>query len=84
MYLRVLSAKEREWGPDNWTTLDTVMELGSLHVDEGNRPEAERMFSRALRGYEKVNAGDSDNQKMQEILRKLEHVRKSAENSPTS
>jgi len=61
MYLRVLRAKEREWGPEHWTTLETVIELGSLYVDEGNRSEAERMFSRALREYEKVNAGDSDN-----------------------
>jgi hypothetical protein len=84
MYLRVLRAKTREWGPDHWTTLDTVMELGSLYVDEGNRPEAERMFSRALRGYRKVNSGDNYNQKTQEILRRLEHVRESGENSLTT
>jgi hypothetical protein len=78
MYLRVLRAKEREWGPKHLTTLDTVMELGSLYADEGRRSEAERMFSRALLGYEKVEAGNSDIQKTQEVLRKLEHVRECA------
>ena len=47
MYLRVLRAKEREWGPEHLTTLATVMELGSLYADEGRRLEAERMFARA-------------------------------------
>jgi len=74
MYLRVLRAKEREWGPEHLTTLDTVMELGSLYTDEDRTLEAERMLSRALRGYEKVEAGNSDNQKTQEVLGKLEHL----------
>jgi hypothetical protein len=75
MYLRALRAKEKEWGPENLTTLDTVMELGSLYAEEGRKLESGRMFSRALLGYEKVEAGTSEYQKSQEVLRKLEHVR---------
>jgi hypothetical protein len=75
MYLRVLRAKEKEWGPEHLTTLDTVMELGSVYVEEGRRSEAEQMFTRALLGYAKIEAGNSDNLKMQEALRKLEHIR---------
>jgi hypothetical protein len=75
MYLRVLRAKEREWGPEHLTTLDTVVQLGSLYSDEGRRLEAERMFSRALLGYEKLEPRASNDQKKQEVLRKLEHVR---------
>jgi hypothetical protein len=51
------------------------MELSSLHADKGRRAEAEPMFVRALLGYEKIEAVDSDSQKTQEALRKLRHAR---------
>jgi hypothetical protein len=75
MCLRVLRAKEKEWGSEHLTTLDTVMELGSFYNEEGRPSDAKRMFLRALQGYEMAEAGTRDNQKSQEVLRKLEHVR---------
>jgi hypothetical protein len=75
MYLRVLRSKERVWGPEHPTTLETVIEVGSLYTDAGRRSEAEQMFSRALLGFQKVEAGKTDNRRTQEVLRKLDYVR---------
>ncbi|KAN0078814.1 hypothetical protein V8E54_005327 [Elaphomyces granulatus] len=54
MYQRALQEKEKAWGPDHTSTLDTVNDLGALYVDQGKLDEAEKMFQRALQGYEKA------------------------------
>ncbi|CAH0028564.1 unnamed protein product [Clonostachys rhizophaga] len=54
MYLRALRGKEKAWGPDHTSTLDTVNNLGLLYSVQGKRQEAEEMYLRALRGYEKA------------------------------
>ncbi|KAI9854868.1 MAG: hypothetical protein M1813_000644, partial [Trichoglossum hirsutum] len=42
------------WGPDHTSTLDTVNNLGLLYMDQGKLDEAEKMYQRALQGYEKA------------------------------
>jgi tetratricopeptide (TPR) repeat protein len=54
MYLRALRGKEKAWGPDHTSTLDTINNLGNLYSDQGKMQEAEEMYLRALRGYEKA------------------------------
>ncbi|CAG9952144.1 unnamed protein product [Clonostachys rosea f. rosea IK726] len=54
MYLRALRGKEKAWGPDHTSTLDTVNNLGSLYKVQGKMQEAEEMYLRALRGMEKA------------------------------
>lgn len=39
---------------DNQFTLDTVSKLGLLYFDQGKQKEAEKMYQRALAGYEKT------------------------------
>lgn len=52
--LRALRAKEKAWGPEHVTTLDTVNDLGKLHAEQGKVVEAEEMYVRALSGFEKT------------------------------
>ena len=47
MYLRALTGKEKTWGPEHTSTLDTVNNLGLLYSDQGKMKEAEDMFQRA-------------------------------------
>ncbi|KAK4870406.1 hypothetical protein LT330_004754 [Penicillium expansum] len=54
MYERALEDKEKAWGRDHTSTLDTVNNLGNLYADKGRLQEAEAMYERALEGYEKV------------------------------
>lgn len=54
LYLRALKAKEKAWGPENVTTLDTVHDLGTLYALQENVAEAEKMYVRALAGFEKA------------------------------
>ena len=54
MYLRALVGKEKAWGPDHTSTLDTVNNLGNLYADLGRLDEAEKMYLRALVGKEKA------------------------------
>ncbi|CRG89852.1 hypothetical protein PISL3812_06891 [Talaromyces islandicus] len=53
-YLRGLKAKEKAWGPENITTLDIVNNLGKLYAQQGKFVEAEKMYVRALSGFEKA------------------------------
>jgi tetratricopeptide (TPR) repeat protein len=53
MYQRALQGKEKAWGPEHTSTLDTVNNLGRLYADQGKLVEAEQMYQRALQGYEK-------------------------------
>ncbi|KAN0070367.1 TPR-like protein [Elaphomyces granulatus] len=46
--------KEKAWGPDHTSTLDTVNNLGVLYADQGKLDEAEKMYQRALQGYEEA------------------------------
>ena len=54
MYQRALDGKEKAWGPDHTSTLDTVNNLGNLYADQGRLQDAEAMYQRALDGYEKA------------------------------
>ena len=49
-----MTGKEKAWGPDHTSTLDTVNNLGSLYADQGKMNEAEEMYLRALTGKEKA------------------------------
>ncbi|KAN0071560.1 HET domain containing protein [Elaphomyces granulatus] len=54
MYQRALQGKEKAWGLDHTSTLDTVNNLGLLYVGQGKLDEAEKMYQRALQGKEKA------------------------------
>ncbi|KAH7135522.1 pfs domain-containing protein [Dendryphion nanum] len=54
MYQRALQGKEKAWGLEHTSTLNTVNNLGSLYVDLGRMDEAEKMYQRALQGKEKA------------------------------
>jgi tetratricopeptide (TPR) repeat protein len=54
MYNRALAGKEKAWGPDHTSTLETVNNLGDLYADKGRLADAERMYNRALAGKEKA------------------------------
>ena len=54
MYQRALQGKEKAWGPDHTSTLDTVNNLGNLYKSQGKLDEAEKMYQQALQGYEKA------------------------------
>ncbi|KAF2022898.1 tetratricopeptide repeat domain-containing protein [Setomelanomma holmii] len=53
MYQRALQGKEKAWGLEHTSTLDTVNNLGLLYAKLGRLDEAEKMYQRALQGYEK-------------------------------
>lgn len=48
MYRRALEGKEKAWGLEHTSTLDTVNNLANLYVDQGKMRKAEAMFRRAL------------------------------------
>ncbi|KAF2022638.1 hypothetical protein EK21DRAFT_14062, partial [Setomelanomma holmii] len=54
MYQRALEGKEKTWGREHTSTLDTVNNLGTLYKALGRMEEAEQMYQRALEGYEKT------------------------------
>ena len=54
MYQRALEGKEKAWGPDHTSTLDTIHCLGILYSKQGKLQEAEAMYQRALEGKEKA------------------------------
>ncbi|KAI5460664.1 hypothetical protein BGZ63DRAFT_488662 [Mariannaea sp. PMI_226] len=54
MYNRSLQGREKAWGPEHTSTLDTVNDLGLLYADQGRYSEAEAMYNRALQGNEKA------------------------------
>ena len=58
MYRRALQGKEKAWGAEHTSTLDTVNNLGLLYADQGKLVEAEQMYRRALQGYEKARSPD--------------------------
>jgi len=41
-------------GPEDISTLDTVYNLGAFYAKQGKITEAEKMYLRALDGYEKA------------------------------
>ncbi|KAI1559291.1 NB-ARC multi-domain protein [Pyrenophora tritici-repentis] len=45
MYQRALQGKEKAWGLEHTSTLDTVNSLGNLYADLGQLHEAEKMLS---------------------------------------
>jgi tetratricopeptide (TPR) repeat protein len=46
--------KEKAWGPDHTSTLNTINNLGLLYAEQGKPNEVEKMYQRALQGYEKA------------------------------
>ena len=54
MYVRALKRKEKAWGTEHTSTLDTVNNLGNLYKDQGKMAEAEEMYVRALKGFMKI------------------------------
>src|ERR1700710_1632457 len=54
MYQRALQGKEKAWGPEHTSTLNTVNNLGLLYAGLGRLKDAEKMYHRALQGYEKA------------------------------
>ena len=52
--MRALQDNEKAWGPEHTSTLKTVNNLGLLYADLGQLDEAEKMYLRALTGYEKA------------------------------
>ena len=54
MSLRALAGKEKAWGPDHASTLETVNNLGVLYSDQDKMAEAEAMYLKALAGKEKA------------------------------
>ncbi|CAN9242765.1 unnamed protein product [Alternaria alternata] len=55
MYERALRGFEEALGVGHSSTLNTVNNLGSLYADQGKLDEAEKMYERALRGYEALS-----------------------------
>ena len=58
MYQRALQGKEKAWGPDHASTLDTVNNLGNIYAMQGKLGEAEKMYQEALQGMEKACGPD--------------------------
>jgi Flp pilus assembly protein TadD len=76
MYQRALQGKEKAWGPEHTSTLDTVNNLGLLYADQGKLADARVMYSKALAGYEKVvGPNHSKSQSVRERLRALDTLR---------
>ncbi|KAH8696293.1 hypothetical protein BGW36DRAFT_428309 [Talaromyces proteolyticus] len=59
MYQRALEGKKKTWSPDYTSTLNTVNNLDILYKNQGKLADAEKMYQRALEGYE--NALGPDN-----------------------
>ncbi|KAL5327531.1 hypothetical protein ACEPPN_005230 [Leptodophora sp. 'Broadleaf-Isolate-01'] len=59
MFQRALQGREKAWGPDHTSTLDTVNNLSVLYASQGKLVEAEQMFQRALQGYKKAIGPDN-------------------------
>ena len=72
MYVRALRGKEKAWGVEHTSTLNTVNNLGLLYKAQGKMVEAEEMYVRALRGYEK--AVGKDHWRTQTITRNLQNL----------
>ena len=49
MNQRALEGKDKAWGPEHTSTLDTVNTLGILYADQGKLAEAEKIYERARR-----------------------------------
>ena len=54
MYMRALKGKEKAWGAEHTSTLETVNNLGVLYTDQGKMQEAEEMYMRALKGFKNM------------------------------
>lgn len=54
--LGALAGKEKEkaWGAEHTSTLDTVNNLGNVYKNQGKMKEAEEMYLRALARYKKA------------------------------
>jgi len=59
MYQRALQGKEKAWGPDHTSTLNTVNDMGSFYADQGQLDDAEKMYQRTLQGCEKTHGPEN-------------------------
>ncbi|SLM37610.1 nb-arc and tpr domain protein [Lasallia pustulata] len=50
IYRRALEGKEKAWGPEHTSTLDTANNLEILYKDQGKMAEAEGMYRLAQDG----------------------------------
>lgn len=66
LLIKALKAKEKAWGVNDPTTLDTAVNLGCLYLNQRRLEEAEQLFMRALYGYEKLES--SEHPKVQQIM----------------
>lgn len=66
LLIRALKAKEKAWGIENPTTLDTAVNLGCLYMNQKRFEEAKLLFMRALHGYKKSES--NQHPKVQEVL----------------
>ena len=73
MYMRALKGKEKVWGAEHTSTLDTVNNLAVLYSNQGKMAEAEEMYMRALKGY--INARGSNHPSTGLIARNLSLLR---------
>ena len=75
IHLRALRAKEKAWGVDHLTTLDTAAGSGRLYASRGYIVEADEMYRRAVRGYKAAKG--RDHPRTQEIARARDslHIR---------
>ena len=48
---RALEGREKAWGLEHISTLDTVNNLGILYAEQGKLAEAEKMYQRAPNGF---------------------------------
>ncbi|KAF7951250.1 uncharacterized protein EAE97_002801 [Botrytis byssoidea] len=53
--LQTLEAKQKELGPDDISTIDTVKNTARVYFDQGKLVEAEHMYLRALNGYQNAS-----------------------------
>lgn len=73
MYQRALDGKEKAWGPDHTSTLNTVNNLGLLYADQGKLAEAEKIYQQTLTGF--TNLEGPDHPKTKLVNRNLSIVR---------
>ena len=54
MYPRALTGKEKPWGAEDTSTLDTLNYLADLYRNRGEMKKAEGIYLRAIEEYERT------------------------------
>lgn len=50
MFKQALEGKEKAWGPEHASILETINNLGLLYAEQGNIVDAKAMYKRAVEG----------------------------------